>query len=240
MIIQGVTLNGVTVVDAQVVTDGLRYYIDAGVASSYPGSGTNINNLAGTAPGASSLVNAPVFSSAGAASYFSFNGTNQYVYTPDLISQSLTNAVTIECWINTASDNGVVVVEQGSASPNTFWYDSNIEIVSGNLKVAIWPFSIGGGIVVGAVSRNTWQQYVMTYAAGTCRGYINGSITNSFSNTRNYGSAALYYGVMLGTPTNLGDGSYLAGDWSLLRIYNRALNQAEIQQNFNATNSRYS
>lgn len=239
MRIQGVTLKGVKVIDAQVVTSGLTYYIDAGKTTSYSGSGTTVNNIAGTAPGASSLINSPTFTNAGASSYFTFNGTNQYVYTPNLIGQSLTGNVTLECWVNTASDNGVVVTEQGSASPNSFWYDVNIEIVAGNLKVAVWPHTIGGGVVVGVVTRNTWQQYTMVYSAGTARGYINGATTNSYSVTRDFGASALYYGIMLGTPTNLGDGSYLAGNWSIFRVYNRALSAAEVLQNYQADSGRY-
>ena len=239
MIVQGVTLNGTTVVDTQAITSGLVYYIDAGNATSYSGSGSTLTDISGQAVGASTLYNTPTFTSAGQSSYFTFNGSNQYVYTPNLIGQSLTGNITLECWINTASDNGVAVVEQGSATPNSFWYDSNIEIVSGNLKVAVWPFALGGGVVVGAVTRNTWQQYTLVYSAGTCTGYINGSTTNSYSITRNFGASALYYGIMLGTSTNLGDGSYLAGNWSVFKAYSRALGQAEVLQNFNALRGRY-
>ena len=143
-------------------------------------------------------------------------------------------------WVNTASDNGVVVSEQGTNPPNTGWYDSQIELVSNNLKVAMWPFAIGGGVVVGAVTRNVWQQYTMVYSAGTCSGYINGTTTNSYSVTRTFGGAALYYDIMGNCPTSLGDGSYLAGNWSIFRAYNRALTAAEVTQNYNATRWRYS
>lgn len=242
MIVSGVTLRGVTVVDGALpVSSGLVYYIDAGNSSSYPGSGSAINNIAGTAPGAATLTNAPVFTSAGQASYFTFNGTSQYVITANLIGQSMSGNVTLECWVNTSSDNGVVVSEQGTSSPNTSWYDSQIEIVSGNLKVAVWPYTIGAGagVTVGAVTRNTWQQYTMVYAAGTCRGYINGSTTNSYSVTRSFGAAGLYYDIMGNCPTSLGDGSYLAGNWSVFKAYNRALSQAEVTQNYNALRRRY-
>lgn len=241
MIIQGVALNGVTVVDAQAVTSGLAYYIDAGNTTSYSGSGTSINNIAGTAPGAATLTNGPAFTSAGQASYFTFDGTSQYVLTANLIGQSLTGNVTLECWVNTSSDNGVVVSEQGTASPNTGWYDSQIEIVSGNLKVAMWPYTIGAGagVTVGAVTRNVWQQYTMVYSAGTARGYINGSVTNSYSVTRSFGAAGLYYDIMGNCPTSLGDGSYLAGRWAVFKAYNRALSAAEVTQNFNALRGRY-
>lgn len=239
MIIQGVTLDGVVVTDVRSVTTGLVYYIDAGDSASYSGSGSSMNNLAGTAPGASTLNNTPTFTSAGQASYFTFDGSSQYVITANLIGQSMSGNVTLECWVNTSSDNGVVVSEQGTSSPNTSWYDSQIEIVSGNLKVAMWPFSIGGGVSVGAVTRNAWQQYTMVYAAGTAYGYINGSTTASYSVTRSFGGAGLFYDIMGNCPTSLGDGSYLAGRWAVFKAYNRALSAAEVTQNFNALRGRY-
>jgi hypothetical protein len=241
VIIQGVTLSGLTVIDLPAVTSGLVYYIDAGNTASYSGSGTSINNIAGTAPGAATLTSGPAFTSAGQASYFTFDGTSQYVITANLIGQSMAGNVTLECWVNTSSDNGVVVSEQGTSSPNTAWYDSQIEIVTNNLKVAMWPYSFGAGagVTVGTVTRNVWQQYTMVYSAGTARGYINGSVTNSYSVTRAFGGAGLYYDIMGNCPTSLGDGSYLGGRWSVFKAYNRALSQAEVTQNFNALRGRY-
>lgn len=240
MRIEGVTVKGFEIRDVpEAVTSGLAYYLDAGDAASYSGSGTAITNISGTAAGAAALINTPTFVSAGPSSYFTFNGTNQYVYTADLIGQSLTGSVTLECWVRTSSDNGVALTEQGSSSPNTFWYDTNIDIVAGNLKVAVWPHTLGGGVVVGAVTRNVWQQYTVTYSAGTCRGYINGGTTASLSVTRSFGASNLYYGIMLGTPTSLGDTSYLGGDWALFRAYDRALTAAEVLQNYQATSWRY-
>lgn len=241
MIIQGVSLNGVTVVDDQAVASGLTYYIDAGVAASYSGSGTTLNNIAGTAPGAATLINGAVFTAAGAASYFTCDGSSQYVITANLIGQSMTGNVTLECWLNTSSDNGVVVSEQGTDLPNSSWFDSQIEIVAGNLKVGMWPYTsgAGAGVTVGAVTRNVWQQYTMVYSTGTARGYINGSVTNSYSVTRSFGAAGLYYDIMGNCPTSLGDGSALGGRWAVFKAYNRALTAAEVQQNFNALRGRY-
>lgn len=239
MIIQGVSLNGVNVIDSQAVTSGLVYYIDAGNTSSYSGSGTSINNIAGTAPGAATITNSPTFTSAGQASYFTFDGSSQYVITSNLIGQSMSGNITLECWVNTASDNGVIVSEQGQTPPNSNWYDSQIELVSGNLKVAMWPYALGGGVVVGAVTRNVWQQYTLVYSAGTCRGYINGSTTNSYSVTRTFGGTGLYYDIMGPCSTSLGDGSGLSGNWSVFKAYNRALSATEVAQNFGALRGRY-
>lgn len=226
----------------QPVTSGLVYYIDAGNVSSYSGTGSSINNIAGTAPGASATNGSPAFTSAGQSSYFTFNGSTQYILTANLIGQSLSGNVTIECWVNTSTDNGVVVTEQGDLPVNTGWHDSQIEIVSGNLKVATWEYTIGGnsGTMVGPVTRNVWQQYTLTQNATTTTGYINGSTTASVAHVRAFSAPGLYYGIMLGdSVTNLGDGSYLAGNWSILKVYNRALTQTEVQQNYDSLKGRY-
>jgi hypothetical protein len=215
----------------------LVYYIDAGNISSYSGTGSSINNIAGTAPGASTTTGSPSFTSAGQSSYFTFDGSTQYIYTSNLIGQSVSGNVTIECWINTSSDNGVVVDERGQVG--TGWQDSQIEIVAGNLKVATWQYTIGTGTEVGPVTRNVWQQYTLTQNATTTTGYINGSTTASTARVRSFGGAGLYYGIMLGDSTSLGDGSYLAGNWSVLKVYNRTLTQTEIQQNYNSLKGRY-
>ena len=226
---------------SQPVTSGLVYYIDAGNVSSYSGTGSSINNIAGTAPGASTTNGSPAFTSTGQASYFTFNGSSQYILTANLIGQSLSSNVTIECWVNTSADNGVIVTEQGTLPVNTGWHDSQIEIVSGNLEVATWEYTIGGGsgTLVGPVTRNVWQQYTLTQNATTTTGYINGSTTASVAHVRTFGAAVLHYGIMLGDTTSLGDGSYLAGNWSIFKVYNRALTQAEVQQNYNALKGRY-
>jgi len=239
-IMQSVLNNVQPTYSPQPVTSGLVYYIDAGNVSSYSGTGSSINNIAGTAPGASTINNSPAFTSAGQSSYFTFNGSTQYILTANLIGQSLSSNVTIECWVNTSADNGVVVTEQGNLPVNTGWHDSQIEIVAGNLEVATWEYTIGaGGTVVGPVTRNVWQQYTLTQNATTTTGYINGSTTASTAHVRTFSASELYYGIMLGDSTSLGDGTFLAGNWSILKIYNRALTQAEVQQNYNALNERY-
>ena len=239
-IMQSVLNNVQPTYSPQPVTSGLVYYIDAGNVSSYSGTGSSINNIAGTAPGASTINNSPVFTSAGQSSYFTFNGSTQYILTANLIGQSLSSNVTIECWVNTSADNGVVVTEQGNLPVNSGWHDSQIEIVAGNLEVATWSYTIGaGGTVVGPVTQNVWQQYTLTQNATTTTCYINGSTTASTAHVRTFSASELYYGIMLGDSTSLGDGTYLAGRWSILKIYNRALTQAEVQQNYNSLNGRY-
>lgn len=249
MIIQGVTLTGVTVVDVRYVTANLQYYLDAGRTTSYSGSGTSINNISNTAIAASTLANGPVFTSAGDNSYFTFDGGDDALYTPSMISlfnSPVNNNLTLEAWVYTTTDNGVVVSEQGASPINSGWHDSQIEIVSGNLRVSVWTPSGISPLTVGAVTRNQWQQYVLTYdtASSTLRGYINGTTTANLTGVSRDSpqegfAAQLYYALMYADGTSLGDGTSLAGRWSIFRVYNRALSAAEVLQNYNAEVSRY-
>ena len=229
---------------------GLVYYVDAGNTASYSGSGTSMTNISGSGIGATAIANGATFTSAGSASYFTFNGTTQVGYAPTMLSlfnSPVNNNVTLEMWVRTSSDNGVVLSEQGNSPINTGWHDSQMEIVSGSLKMAVWT-AVGFSTVlnVGTVTRNVWQQYVLTYnvATSTLSGYLNGVNTASAgsitrASPQSSGSPQLYYMWMYPDSTSLGDGSGLAGDWSIFRVYNRALSTAEVLQNFNATKTRY-
>jgi hypothetical protein len=56
-----------------------------------------------------------------------------------------------------------------------------MEIVSGNLRVGVYTSGGSVNLLVGAVTRNQWQQYTLTFDSGTgvLKGYINGSTTTS-------------------------------------------------------------
>lgn len=251
MQVQGVSIIQARVIDhPPVVTTNLQQYYDIGNGSSYSGSGTTVTDLAAGGYGTGTLANTPTYTSAGVngiQSYMSFDAaSSEYFYTPNLNSMVTgTLNVTLEAWVRTASDNGVVVDEQGTTPFNSGWHDSQIEIVSGNLKATVWPYTAvlpTSGTV--AVTRNVWQQYVLTYDTTTTtqKLYLNGSLVPNGTGvkTRSWGGTVLYYAIALADFTNLGDGSYLTCDWSIFRVYNRALTAAEILQNYRADSWRYS
>jgi hypothetical protein len=246
MILSGVTLLGTTVVDhPPVITTSLKQYYDIGNASSYSGAGTSVTDLAAGGYGTGTLVNTPTYTSAGNRSYLSLNGSNQYFWTPNLYTmvQGTLN-VTLEAWVRTSADNGVVVDEQGNTPFFNGWHDAQIAIVSGALKGAVWPYT--NIITGGSVTRNVWQQYALTYnhSSTTQTLYINGVSQGSSTITRSFDPSAapnpgLWYAIGLGDITNIGDTSYLACDWSIFRVYNRALSTDEILQNYQAESCRY-
>ena len=85
------------------------------------------------------------------------------------------------------------------------------------------------------VSINTWTNLSVTMISTTVNHYLNGILNGSgtLSTTITDINSPLYIGAR-------GNNSYYCtGKISQIRIYNRALSQSEIQQNFNASRSRY-
>lgn len=225
------------------ISSGLTYYINIGNTASYPGTGITAADLAGSGAGNTSV--AASYVSAGQASYLTTDGATQWLLAPNLISKfnSPSNKTyTLEVWVKTSADNGVIVTEQGTMPANTGWHAAQMEIVAGNLRVGHWNNGIVN-LLVGAVTRNVWQQYVSTYDGTTLKGYINAGTPTSVVTGRTapweYGMAGLWYGLMVTDTTSLGDGTWLAGSFAQFKLYNRALTAAEVLQNFNATKTTY-
>lgn len=224
------------------VTDDLIYHLDASQTDSYPTTGTAVSDITGTY-GDATLANGPTFTQASQASYWSFDGSNDILYTADMLSSfgSGQHSVTLEIWMKTASDNGVIATEQGTSPINSGYHASCMEIVSGNLLVGFWNGSDQTYVQPGAVTRNQWQQYVVTYddSTNTLTGYIDSGSSTSTTFTKDPPTGQHYYALMQSDVTDMGDGSYLAGDVAIFRVYNRALTSTEVIQNFNSTKWRF-
>jgi len=61
----------------------------------------------------------------------------------------------------------------------------------------------------------------------------------SFDSPHDDGETTHYHLFGAGTITNMGDGTYYNGRMSEIRIYNGVLSAADVQENFNATKTRY-
>ena len=213
-------------------------YLDA---VDYTGSGTAWPAETGSN---GTLVNVPTFE-APAPTYFSFNGTDESATTANLkASFTSSNSQTLEIWIRTASDNGVVISQQGATPVNSVYHLSVMEIVAGDLKVGLWKDVTGGigNVTVGAVTRDQWQQYVMTYndATNTLTGYINAGSSATVILENDPAAPQWYYALCQADFTNMGNGSFLAADIGLFRVWNSALSAAQIQELYNENVSRFS
>jgi len=235
MIIQGVTLQGVTVYDNYFDGLGSLLYLDAGNPASYSGSGLTWIDLSSNTNNAT-LNGPPTFTSSGASSYFTFNGAgNQYAYTPTakwnktytgktvFIAARLTSitAGTYRCLFGTAS---------GTRNFNTYIYSPS----SGVYQVHYSAAGVGGLSSNLSITTNQWFVVTVTHTTGGLVSYyVNGVAVGT-----NTGVTFSQWASNGNENVGVGD-NYWYGDIALCAVYGRALSSSEILQNFNAIKTRY-
>jgi hypothetical protein len=224
----------------KIVTDGLVLYFDPTNVRSYPGSGTNLIDLKQNEY-TGSLVNGVAFSSAKNGS-LTFDGTNDYA---DFYAPNLTSTTTIQMWASVNYSNrcahkmlvgwGVYDVAAVCGSPGPLGYNT------GNGDT----YGISGATVSSLGLENRWIHY--TFEMREDVSYTNNKIyTNAVSRalsqqggteapasrTFNSGNGRISgWRIATGQEVNMSMGIFM--------IYNRALTQAEITQNYEATREKY-
>ena len=229
----------------QISLNGLVLCLDAGNTKSYPGSGTTWTDLSANG-NTGTLVNTPTYNTSG---YFDFDYTqSENVTFSNTSSLQFLNRLpyTLEAWVyptrNPGVNNWTGIFDResnpgsgrdgynlyflGSAGTDTYFFTERFTSGSDNAVSVTLNQS---------VSVNNWHHIVGTYDGTTLTLYRNGSsvgtpatTTGNITNT----SKTLTVGVR--------GGQYFGGRISNAKIYNKALTATEIQQNFNATRSRFS
>ena len=219
-------------------TNGLILRYEIGLESSYVGSGTNVVDLMGNSN--ATLVNAPTYSTNG---YLTFDGFNEYLMTNTSLNSKLsptnTSNISFFVWAYPI-DNGVIVTEQGDTSLNgSGWHTSQLEMVNGVVKFGVWS-DVGVVSVSSSISTpfNNWYYLGLTYDGTTLRGYVNGQLAASLNVSRLYPSE-LFYGIAANDSTSLGDGTYTNMKFGAFHVYNTALSDRHVSNNYNATKSDY-
>lgn len=231
MIIQGVSLNGVTVVDLPIVSSGLQLYLDAGKASSYPGSGTAWTDLSGNGRNGT-LTNGPAYSATNGGSIV-FDGSNDFVQ----CSGSLTaTAATFVIWIrrNGPQDDfdGIMYSRSATATGISFFGTTNK--ISYTWNNAVNTYTWDSGLLIPDL---TWCMVAVSVTSTTAKAYLcqSGGITSA-TNTVSHTSATLD-DIKIGQD-DLG-GRYFNGNIAIAQLYNIALSAEQILQNFQADRTRF-
>ena len=234
MIIKGVSLKGTTVYDASFNSNGALLYVDAGNTSSYPGSGTTWTDLSGNTNNAT-LVS-PSFTSAGAASYFTFNGLGaSYAST---VGSKYNQTYTGKTVMVAARMTAVIAsafrclfgTNTGTRNFNTYIYSPSTGVYQIH-----WSAGSGGGFS-NNLSLTTNQWFIATVTqnvSGLVSYYFNGQPVGT-----NTGQTFIQYAANNGEFVALGD-NYWYGDIGVCAVYGRALSSDEIKQNYNALAARY-
>lgn len=206
-----------------IVTNGLVLYLDAANRRSYPGSGTTWFDISGYNNHAT-LVNGPVFNNTKGGA-ISFDGLNDYADINGATSSlsTITN-YTLSLWILANATSNKVIMEKGA-----------------NLKMLVQP-GTSNFIYYGDYSEsdmgvyifnNTWRNVHVVQSATQRKFFLNGILRHTGSGgPRAANSDSI---VLMSRFGNFAQ----AGSVSLLKVWNRALSDNEVLQNYNATKGRF-
>ena len=235
MIIQGMTLKNINVYDASFNGNGALLYVDAGNAASYPGSGTTWTGLSSNASNAT-LVGSPPWTSAGTASYFTFNGlgSNYASTTASKFNVAYTGKTVFVAARMTAviagAFRGLFGTNAGTRNFNTYIYSPS----SGVYQMHYSAGGAGGFSNNLSITTNQWFIAAVTQTTGGLVSYyLNGQPVGT-----NTGIGFIQYAANGGEFVALCD-NYWYGDIGVCAVYGQALTADQIQQNYNALKSRY-
>ena len=225
-------------------TNGLLIELDASNSSSYGGSGTTWTDIRSGYNG--TLVNGPTYTSA-SPSYFTFDGTDDYVNIADnaAIRPSIGGTVTAIIWAYVTSYvafDGLISKQFGAGT-----YDGFSLVFNTTNRMQL---NMNGGAVNGiyvsastnVFSLNTWTMFscVVRFGGGsanTSKVYVNATEVVSAANGEssipsNTAPLRLVSGIQEGSP-------YPACRVGSFYYYNRNLTAAEINTVFTATRTRF-
>lgn len=230
--IKGQTIYGVN----PIVSDSLLLYLDAGNNKSYSGSGSTWTDLIQN--NNATLSNSPTFNSDNGGSLL-FNGSNQTFTTAAFKTVSsgsnVNNDTTNEIWYKWNGVNQAKIISAlGNLASIGYlgFFLNNGSGANGNIVTVIYGGQFFSAIDTGTSSAtltsNVWTQLVITKTTSICKFYKNGVFLGSTTRTQsNYTTISPYASSTFG------------GNLSIAKLYNRALTDAEVLQNYNALKGRF-
>ena len=222
MIIQGVTLNGVKVVDGTISTQSLAIWLDANNISSYSGTGTTVNDLSGNVY-THTLTDA-TYTTLGGVKCFDCTTGNRRVVVNGTGPTLPTTGYTYITWARLEAGN--------PASFRTLLYTNSpkytpITIPNGTNTLGYWDIAFRSSAYDLAPSVGIWVQYAVVGDNASQTFYINGlQVGNSIA-----------YGAGGTTHWGWGNNDSPSQPWGYVAnmfLYTRKLPLEQIQQNYGA------
>jgi hypothetical protein len=226
-----------------IVTDGLVLWLDAANPRSYdyPYIGTTWRDLSGN-NNTGTLINGPTYNSSNGGSIV-FDGVDDYVNITNQIQFERTNPFTLAAWANSTNVNNNQIINNENASYRGYQLG-----ISNNGTPYFFIRSVVTTSYIGlttqlVLSTNQWYYIVGTYdGSSNANGgkiYINGisvdiNIVGNNLTTTTISNETTWIGRR--RPATTGP---FVGRIPQVQIYNRALSQQEVLQNFNATRARF-
>ena len=192
------------------------------------GTGTTVTDSSGNHNNGT-IVNGTWTTSGKYGNALVFNGSNAIVTVPDAASLDLTNAMTLEAWVDPSVVNSAWrdLIYKGN---DNYYLEGTSS--SGSVPAVGGTFGGANSNVYGtaALSANAWTHLAATYDGMTLRLYVNGTQVSSAARTGSFGAST--------NPLQIGGdsiyGQYFNGAIDEVRVYNVALTQAQIQSDMNS------
>ena len=231
-------VGSITNVATGIVSSGLVLHLDAGNAASYPGSGTVWTDLSGNGKNGT-LTNGPTYTSADGGAIV-FDGVDDYVDFGNILFNNV-NTVTISIWVKMPSMvTNKYIMSKGSAGDGISTFICYTGSGPSGGSSSYIRFSMGNefgsnstNLEIANLNWGQWYNFTFTYDGSFVKGYKNGTTSGSTSLSGNlYTTIAPLYLAR----SKYGDNaSCTIGNFT---IYNRALSEIEVTQNFNALRGR--
>lgn len=216
-----------------IVTSGLVVCLDAGNTKSYPGSGTTWTDLSGRSNSVT-LQNSPTYSSFNGG-YFSLNGTNQYGEGTNNSTVQLTGDLTISAWVNLGDNADQGIFEKVASSPY-----NGYGLVKSLGYFGFWTASSNSYTYTFSNttynSNSNWFFITGVRTSGVNRLYVNTTLQTSAQTAALSDSGGIF---VVGRYYSNVNNYYAVGKIAFASLYNVALTDAQIIQNYNALRGRF-
>jgi hypothetical protein len=207
-----------------IVTDGLVFAVDANNIVSYPKSGTTTYSLTGSLTG--TLTNGVGYLPNNGGT-FDFDGTDNYIAISSNVNYT---DVTIEAWIYREKGDLLNIVGGTGIAEYFCVYQGKLAYYASQ-NTGTWTYGTT------TIQAQTWYHVAITMnnSNGETKMYVNGILESTTTAQIGYRSGYVTtIGVFGNTSIRFWDG-YIPN----VRIYNKALTAAEIQQNYQAEQYRF-
>jgi len=231
-----------------IVTNGLILNLDAAKTDSDPGTGTTWRDLSGNSNNGT-LTNGPTFSGIGKQASIVFDGVDDFVILPSGITLG-TVSFTVSCFLKYTipiSNNFRDIINNRNISTAFSGFLLTTDFISRNGKIRVQLNStttISSFTSTGSknIADNNWNQVVIVVdrITNVMTFFVNGVQEGNSFDISSIGDISPGSNLQIGGDLAFNDTkAWLPGNISTTQIYNRALSQTEVSQNFNALRGRY-
>jgi hypothetical protein len=230
----------------QIVRNGLILCLDAANPRSYPGSGTDWNDLSGN--GNNFTINSSAYSTSGGIPHMNFEGS--FGMAKRIVGSSLSDIPSF----SNATVMAFTTIKNSTAEWRTMLRGATanhpILIQSGGTNLGMYNNSVGSFLSSGYSITSLPNPYTkfncLVFNLSTASPFYDFSFNNGTSSATITNSNASFtqgFASIGGNhegSTNVNAGNQYWGKISCFLYYNRKLTQQEINQNYNALKGRYS